>query len=85
MAIVVYMVPEVFILSYKKTFPNRYEFGICISPSQANMALCIERLKNGHGDHMANMVPEVFFLIYDLVSHFKIYLCHRLIDLYVGF
>ena len=30
---------------YKNTFPNRYVLGISPSPSQAIMALCIERVK----------------------------------------
>ena len=67
MAIRAHMVPLVFVLKYKNTFPNSYVFGICISPSQAMMALCIERFeKMGHGDHMAiitHMVQSVFFLI----------------------
>ena len=43
MAIMAHMVPLVFILSYKNTLPNSYVFGMCITPSQAMMALCIER------------------------------------------
>ena len=45
MAIGAHMVTGVFILSYKNTIPNISVFGICISPSQAMMALCY--LKNG--------------------------------------
>ena len=46
MALVVDIVPEVIFLSCKNTFLNTYVFGIGISPSQAIMALCIERSVN---------------------------------------
>ena len=48
MAIGAHIVAGVFILDYKNTFPTISVFGICISPSQATMALCyVEILKNG--------------------------------------
>ena len=69
MAIMAHMVPLVLLLSYKNTFPNSYVFGICISPSQAIMALFIERyvlimvtiwLSCSYGP--TGLLSEVFFI-----------------------
>ena len=43
MAIMAHMVAGVLILGSKHTFLNSSVFGICVSPSQAMMALCIWR------------------------------------------
>ena len=41
-----HMVPTIAIISYKHTFPNLLVFGICMTPTQAMMALCYREILN---------------------------------------